>query len=119
LFKTPNFKSVLSVLNHTIYSLTLDSAVQIRKGNTPRIVQAYVLGKDMGVLESSFQRTRKNPDLIVYPSDHFKFLKQQVRDNIFLVSDYDLFVDLLINDKLNEALFFAKNYKLFKTSLNL
>jgi hypothetical protein len=115
MYKTPKFKDLLSVLKQTTYSLTLDSALEIKKHKLPEKVQAYVLGKDINILNNNFRITSNNPDLIVYPSDHFSFIKQQLIDDKFLVTDYDLFIDFLKNNKLNKAIIFAKKYKLFKT----
>ena len=116
MFKAPDFKDLLETLNQTIYSLTLNSALQVKQGRTPMKTQAYILGKDVEMINSNFRRVYKNPDLIVYPSDYFCFLKQQLHNNIFLVTDNDLFVDLINHSSVNKALSFAKKYKLFKTN---
>lgn len=114
LFKTPNFKNTIEVLNSTMYSLTLDSAISVKSGNKPNLLQAYVLGRDIGILMDKFTPTKKNPDLIVYPSDHFKFLHQQLLDNVVLASDWDIIIDLIAKSKVNKALRFAKKYKIVK-----
>ncbi len=114
LYKAPSYKDVKEVLNNTIYSLTMTSALNVKEGKTPKVIEAYVLGKDVDIIESNFQRARKNPDLIVYPSDHFRFIKQELIEDTFLVTDADLFVDLLSCCKMNKAFKFAKDYKIFK-----
>lgn len=115
LFKAPKFEDTMQVLNNTVYSLTLDSALELKNGRTPKTIQAYVLGKDLPTLFENFTRTTKDPDLIVYPTDQFKFLHQQIVNNVFLVSNWDLFVDFVSISRINTALSFAKEFKLFKT----
>jgi len=114
MFKTTNYKNVMSVLQNTIYSFTLGTAVKIRENNQPSIIYAYVLGKDMQLLEKEFTRTRRNPDMVIYPADSFKFLKQELVNNVFTATLPDLFTDFLRAGKTSEAFRLAKKYKLFR-----
>ncbi|VVB74364.1 Uncharacterised protein [Candidatus Tiddalikarchaeum anstoanum] len=114
-FKFSNYNDAITILNTTTYSLTLDSALSIKRGLVPKKLQAYVLGKDIPELMENFTTSVKDPDLIVYSSDMFRFLHQNLVNNVFTVSDWDLLVDLLANSAVNTALTFAKEFKLFKT----
>ncbi|MBN1923826.1 MAG: hypothetical protein JW791_03645, partial [Nanoarchaeota archaeon] len=114
MYKTPGYEDAISVLNDTIYSLTLDSAEKIKQNKKPKIIQAYVLGKDLQTLDNKFTRTTRDANLVVYQADHFRFLNQQMVNNTFLATDYEIFTDLLRASKTGKAFKFAKDFKLFK-----
>lgn len=116
MYRAPDNKSIISVLNRTVHSLTLDSALKVKNGKELKKVFARVLGRDLHVIESSFDKTKNNPDLVIYPSDSFNFINQELFNDYFLVSEYDLFVDLLQDSRVNAALSFAKEFKIFKTN---
>jgi len=104
LYQITNLKDLKQVLSKTIYSITNESAILIKSDEKPKTIFAYVLGKDIDIIDENFQRVRKNPDLIVYPSDHFRFIKQQLINETFLATDFEIIVDLLKSNKTKEAM---------------
>lgn len=110
LFKTPSFKDTISILNRTIYSLTGESAIQIKEGKKVKKMDVLLLGKDLELIEKNFQRVRKNANLKIYIKDHFSFLNQYYKNDIALTSDAEITLFLLYQGKLKEAIsFFLKN----------
>ncbi len=114
-FDGSSFTNIMSVLENTNYALSLDSAEAIYRDKNPDIVYAYVLGRDIGIIESAFKRSFKRYNLIVYPSDIFYFAFVENKRGMWLTSKYTLFVDLLREYGSERALKFAKDFKLFNS----
>lgn len=112
-FSTPSFKDVKKTLQATIYSITLNSAFKVLKGEKPKEVHAYVLGRDIELIHSTFPQVKKGSNLLVYPCDHFKFLKQELIKDVFTVTKEDLFTDLIRQGEMKKGFELVEKYKLF------
>ncbi len=115
MFDGSSFSNILSVLENTQYALTMESGEAVYRGKKPKVVYAYLLGRDIDIVESSFRRSFKRYNLVVYPSDIFSFLFVENKDGVWLTSKYNLFVDLLRMYGSKRAVSFAKDFKLFES----
>ncbi|MHA1756014.1 MAG: hypothetical protein ACTSVV_04535, partial [Promethearchaeota archaeon] len=113
LFKAPNYKDTIYILNKTTHSITLTSALQIKKNQRPKIIHAHVLVKDVDFLLDNFNTIRRRANLIIYPAILSQFNNQQITNGHYLATDHDIYVDLLQHGKTKEAIKFAKENTLF------
>lgn len=113
LFRTPNYKDTIHILNKTIHSITNNSAIEVKNNKKPDIIRAHVLVKDVNFLLDNFNTTKRSANLIVYPAFPPQFNRQQLIQGHYLATDYDIYIDLLQGGRTKDALKFARKNELF------
>ncbi|MDD4353207.1 MAG: hypothetical protein PHN56_01980 [Candidatus Nanoarchaeia archaeon] len=114
-FEMPEYKDLIFILNKTLYSITLDSAVEILNNKIPSKIYAYVDEDDVEHLFNYLNPLNKESGncLIVFPQKSEFFTSFQSINEVLLANNYQIFIDLLRVNKISAANKLLKDENLF------